>query len=149
MNTNLILQTVQLLQHEISPETGIDLKSEQLDVLPAASLLLDYNLSPIRQKHLLAIYIAITFASNRHYGSSYTTQEELIRKILDGDYLYSLYIELCLRYEEHDFFTHLAPLVKQMQIDRFNDVYNGSLLLDGLETFLKLNCSDDKISKAI
>lgn len=149
MNTNLIFDAVQLVQHEISPDTGIHLDDEQLDVLPAASLLLSYNLSSLRQKHLLAIYIVITFASHRHSETNASSSEALIRKILDGDYLYSLYIELCLRFEEHDFFIHLAPIVKQMQIDRFNGYYNNHLLLNGLEAFLELKCSDGKISNVI
>lgn len=149
MNTNLIFDAVQLVQHEISPDTGIHLDDEQLDVLPAASLLLEYNLSSLRQKHLLAIYIVITFASHRHSETNYASKEELIRKILDGDYLYSLYIELCLRFEEHDLFIHLAPLVKQLQIDSFNGNSNNRLLLHGLESFLELKCSNGKISNAI
>ncbi|MNJ70256.1 hypothetical protein D3C77_666990 [compost metagenome] len=73
----------------------------------------------------------------------------LTRKVLDGDYLYSFYVQLCLRFEEFDFLAHLAPVVKQIQIKRVEGQPEDERLIKGMEIFLRLEHHRNNTREAI
>ncbi|GGF99228.1 hypothetical protein [Paenibacillus aceti] len=143
METKLVQDACLLLQGEISPESGIHLKLQQEDVLPMVSLLDQYDLTPVRKQRHLSIYIAIKLALQSHMCCDNCTGETLTRKVLNGDYLYSLYVQLCLKWEEYDLLTHLAPIVKRIQIKHVEGNPQDTLLIEGWEWFLQFegNCS--------
>lgn len=148
MNIKLVHDAIHLFQGEISPETGIILDLKDEDVLPMADLLLRYDLPSDRQSRLISIYIAIKLALQRH-RSCEGSRENLTRKVLDGDYLYSFYIELCLHWEEYELLTHLAPIIKQMQIKVIEGNPEDERLLKGWELFLQLENNRRRTSQAI
>ncbi|MGP0587060.1 hypothetical protein [Paenibacillus timonensis] len=147
---NLIQDAYRLLQGEISPEAGIKLDLPHEEVTPLAVLLEQYDMTPVRQCQLLSIYIAIKLALQRHSEcSSLAPGEALTRKVLDGDYLYSFYVELCLKWEEYDLLTHLAPIIKQMQIKRVEGRAEDERLIKALELFLQLENNRSTATKAM
>lgn len=150
MITALIQDAFHLLQGEMSPETGITLDLKQEDVLPAALLLSEYDMTAERQIRLLSIYIAIKLALQRHQDCHLLEPGDVLtRKVLDGDYLYSFYVQLCLRYEEFDLLTHLAPTVKQIQIKRVEGHPEDERLTKGFEVFLRLENHRNHAKRAI
>ncbi|MNE13831.1 hypothetical protein D3C76_123080 [compost metagenome] len=150
MNLQLIQDACHLLQGEISPETGIHLNLLEDDLLPMTKLFDHFDLQELRARRLLSIYIAIKFALLRHSGCDESvTGEALTRMILDGDYLYSLYIQLCLSWNEYDLITHLAPVIKQIQIERMDSKYVDDKLLKCFELFLQLDHTHNRAIQAI
>ncbi|WMT41540.1 hypothetical protein RE628_03095 [Paenibacillus sp. D2_2] len=143
METKLVQDACLLLQGEISPETGIHLELRQEDILPMVRVLNQYDLTPVRKQRHLSIYIAIKLALQSHAASNGCTGEMLTRKVLNGDYLYSLYVQLCLKWDEQDLLTHLAPIVKRIQIKHVEGNPKDTLLIEGWEWFLQLegNCA--------
>lgn len=139
MITALIQDAYRLLQGEISPETGIILDREPKEALPAAQLLIKYDLPEERRIRLLSIYIAIKLALLRHQDCHLIEPGDVLtRQVLDGDYLYSFYVQLCLSCEEFDLLTHLAPTVKQIQIKRVDGRPEDERLEKAFEVFLRL-----------
>lgn len=150
MLTALIQDACHFLQGEISPETGITLNLRKEDVLPAALLLSEYDMTAERRIRLLSIYIAIYLALQRHQDCHLLESGDVLtRKVLDGDYLYSFYVQLCLRFEEFDLLTHLAPLVKQIQIKRVEGQPEDERLAKGFEVFLRLEHNRNHTRRAI
>lgn len=150
MKSELFQDALLLLQKEISPETGIILDLKEEDVLPLIDLLQQYPLSPHRQHRLLSIYIAIKFALLRHECCTESASgEQLTRSVLDGDYLYSLYMQLGLKWEEYDLLTHLASLIKRIQINQVEGTPVEDLLLTGWGVYLQLEDRRKRSSKAI
>lgn len=111
MITALIQDACHFLQGEISPETGITLNFRSEDALTVALVLSEYNMTAERRMRLLSIYIAIKLALQCHQDCHRLEPGDVLtRKILDGDYLYSFYVQLCLHFEEFDLLTHLAQI---------------------------------------
>ncbi|MGG6311528.1 hypothetical protein [Paenibacillus macerans] len=150
MNQQLIQDAYRLLQGELSPEAGIVLDLRQEEVAPLANLLEQYDMTAARQCRLLTIYVAIKLALHRHSECEFTASgDELTRKVLDGDYLYSFYLELCLKWEEYDLLSHLAPILKQIQIKRVEGRPEDERLLKAWELFLQLENNRSTASRAI
>lgn len=150
MNSMLIQDACHLLQGEISPETGIHLNLIFEDVLPITTLINQYELPKTRSTYLLSIYIAIKLAFQSHdQCDELLSGEALTRKILDGDYLYSLYVQMCLKWREYDLLIHLAPVIKQIQIQRINGDLADDTLLKSFGAFLKIDQNLVTTSKAI
>lgn len=150
MNYELIHNAYRLLQGEISPETGIQLSLSDEDIRPMACLLEQYDMTEMRKCRLLSIYIAIKLALHRHGDCNGSERgEPLTRQVLDGDYLYSFYIQLCLQWEEIDLLSHLAPVIKQIQIKRIEGKPEDDRLLKGMELFLELENHYPHQSRAI
>lgn len=148
MNIKLFHEAIDLLQGELSPETGIILDLKEEDVLPMADLLVRYDLPSDRQSRLLSIYIAIKLALLRH-SSCEGSGEYLTRQVLDGDYLYSFYVQLCLKWGEYELLSHLAPIIKQIQIKAIEGTPEEERLLKGWELFLQLENTNSRTSQAI
>ncbi|AWB43247.1 hypothetical protein DCC85_02705 [Paenibacillus sp. CAA11] len=135
--TELIQDAINLLQGELSPEAGIVLDISQEQLLPMAQMLQRSSITKTRQTRLLSLYLAIKFALLRHdccQGSGM----ELTRSVLDGDYLYSFYMQLALKWGEYDLLQALARTVKQIQIHRTEGHPADELLLKGMKNFLQL-----------
>jgi hypothetical protein len=150
MKFQLIQDAYRLLQGELSPEAGIQIDLPYEEATPLADLLLQYDMTPARQRQRLSIYIAIKLAIQRHSEcSSLAPGEALTRKVLDGDYLYSFYVELCLKWEEFDLLVHLAPIIKQLQIKRVEGRSEDERLLKAWELFLQLENNRSTATKAM
>lgn len=150
MNPKLIEDAYRLLQGELSPETGIIVDLPYPEAAPLATLLEQYDMPQVRQCRLLSIYIAIKLALQRHSEcSSLAPGETLTRKVLDGDYLYSFYVELCLQWEEFNLLGHLAPIIKQLQIKRAQGHPEDERLLKAWERFLQLDNNRSTASQAM
>ncbi|MNF00516.1 hypothetical protein D3C80_1993560 [compost metagenome] len=61
---------------------------------------------------------------------------DLTRNILDGDYLYSFYLQFAVKYRELDLVAYLAPSVKKMQIRRSNGDFAEFNPAAGIDEFL-------------
>ncbi|MFD1177386.1 hypothetical protein ACFQ3W_13910 [Paenibacillus puldeungensis] len=150
MKLKLFQDACHLLQGELSPEAGIHLDLSQEEVAPLVNLLEQYDMPTVRQCRLLSIYIAIKLALQRHIGCDNTESGEfLTRKVLDGDYLYSFYVQICLKWEEYDLLSYMAPVIKQIQIKRVEGRPEDDRLLKGWELFLQLENNRRPTSKAI
>ncbi len=146
----LIQDACHLLQGEISPDTGIQLHITDEDVRPFAILLDQYDMAAVRQQRLMSIYIAIKLALSRHRDCDASDSGEILtRKVLDGDYLYSFYTQLCLGWQEIDLLIHLAPVIKQIQIKRIAGNFEDERLLKGMELFLRIESNGARQSQAI
>ncbi|WP_068782840.1 hypothetical protein [Paenibacillus phocaensis] len=146
----LIHDAYRLLQSELSPESGIKIDLPYEEATKLASILEPYDMTPLRQCQQLSIYIAIKLALQRHGEcSALAPGETLTRKVLDGDYLYSLYVELCLKWEEYDLLAHLAPMIKQLQIQRAEGRSEDDRLLKAWEWFLQLENTRSTATKAM
>ncbi|GIP54247.1 hypothetical protein [Paenibacillus vini] len=150
MTHELIQDACHLLQGEISPDTGIQLNISNEDVLPFAKLLEKYEMTAVRRQRLLSIYIAIKLALSRHSACDAASNgEALTRLVLDGDYLYSFYVQLCLGWQEIDLLVHLAPVIKQIQIKRAGGKFEDERLFKGMELYLRLESNRARQSQAI
>ncbi|MDU4698527.1 MAG: hypothetical protein E6Y08_22170 [Paenibacillus sp.] len=150
MKFQLIQDAYRLLQGELSPEAGIQIDLPYEEATPLADLLLQYDMTPALQRQRLSIYIAIKLAMQRHSEcSSLAPGEALTRKVLDGDYLYSFYVELCLKWEEFDLLVYLAPIIKQLQIKRVEGRSEDERLLKAWELFLQLENNRSTATKAM
>jgi hypothetical protein len=137
MHTQLMNETFHLLQAECSPKAGITLDIDWADMLVAESLLNSYDLAYERKLHLLALYTVLTLATSRH-KDCHQSDLNLTRKVLDGDYLYSLYIQLALQFKEFDLISFLAPHIKKWQIRWAEGHSEVELLTTCLEQFLNI-----------
>lgn len=139
MNVELIQNASHLLRGELSPEAGIELDLPIAAIQPYALLLEQSDMPMLRCQRLLSIYIAIKLALQRHGECEGTGGgEALVRKVLDGDYLYSLYVQLCLKWGEIDLLAKLAPVIKQIQIQRAEGQADDDRLLTSLELYVQL-----------
>lgn len=146
----LIQDTFHMLQREISPDTGIQLNLPCEEAEEMASLLLEYGLPALRKTRLLSIYIAIKLALLRHSECDDSLNgEKLTRSVLDGDYLYSFYVQLCLQWDEHDLLVRLAPVIKQIQIRRIEGASYDDVLLRCWELFLEMEEGNVRKIRAI
>lgn len=136
MMNSLIQDAIKLLQSELSPLTGIVAESETAYPLlvDAATQLGEYNLPPLRASRMLTLYYAITLAMQSHNDCKEPGKSST-RRVLDGDYLYSLYLQLALKWEEFDLISSLAPYIKTIQIKRAEGSPEDDLLLTGLAVF--------------
>lgn len=141
MMNNLIQDAVKLLQDELSPVAGItaDGNTAYPLLLDAAGMLENYVLPPLRASRILALYFAITLAMQSHNRCDKPGKAST-RRILDGDYLYSLYLQTALKWEEFDLIATLAPYIKNIQIKRAEGISQDGLLLEGLSAFAAEEC---------
>ena len=135
MYTQLMNETFLLLQAECSPKAGIVLDIDRTEMLVTEALLNSYDLLYERKVRLLALYTILKIATSRHKDCHYS-DPNLTRKVLDGDYLYSLYIQLAVQYDEIDLITYLAPHIKKWQIRGAEGHSEVEFLFTCLEQFL-------------
>ncbi|MBT2289606.1 hypothetical protein J7E73_10765 [Paenibacillus albidus] len=117
MNRQLIEDTFRLLQAEISPITGIQLHLSLVECEQLLPVLERYDLEYTRKVHLLGLYTILTLAAQRHM-ECVPHHPDLTRNILDGDYLYSFYLQFAVKCRELDLVAYLAPSIKKVQIRR-------------------------------
>lgn len=135
MNSTLIVDTLRLLQAEMSPIAGIKLDLTPSDWKPLLTVLERHDLEYDRKVHLLGIYTILTVAAKRHM-ECVPHHQDLTRSILDGDYLYSFYLQFAVKYRELDLVAYLAPSIKQLQIKRANGDLTEHQPAAGIDQFL-------------
>lgn len=149
MNRELIVDTFRLLQTELSPIAGIQLHLSPSECEPLLSVLERHDLEYNRKVHLLGIYIILTMAAQRHMECA-PHHPDLTRNILDGDYLYSFYLQFAVKCRELDLVAYLAPSIKKLQIRRSNGDFAEHLPAAGIEQFLiQERRQQNRTSKAI
>ncbi|NGM84417.1 hypothetical protein G5B47_18565 [Paenibacillus sp. 7124] len=122
MNRQLIGDTLRLLQAELSPIAGIQLPFSPAEGDGLLSVMDSYNLEYSRKMHFMGMYIILVLAARRHMECA-EDHPDLIRNVLDGDYLYSFYLQFAIKHRELDFVVFLAPYIKQQQVRRANGDY--------------------------
>jgi len=148
MNTKLMNETFLLLQSECSPKAGITFRIDLTEILDTESLLNSYDLAYERKVHLLALYTVLSLATSRHKDCHHS-DPNLTRKVLDGDYLYSLYIQLAVQFEEIDLISYLAPHIKKWQIRGAEGHSGVQMLSTCLEQFLDLEFRRDTYNTTV
>lgn len=149
MNRQLIEDTFRLLQAEMSPIAGIQLQLSPAEFEQLLSVLERHDLEYNRKVHLLGIHTILTLAAERHMECA-PHHPDLTRNILDGDYLYSFYLQFAVKYRELDLVAYLAPSIKKMQIRRSNGDFAEENPAAGMEQFLNQERrQQNRTSKAI
>lgn len=149
MNRQLIEDTFRLLQAEMSTIAGIQLYLSPAECEQLLSALERHDLEYNRKVHLLGIYIILTVAAQRHM-ECVPHHPDLTRNILDGDYLYSFYLQFAVQCRELDLVAYLAPSIKKMQIRRANGDFSEQNPAEGIEEFLlQEHRQQGRTSKAI
>lgn len=141
----LIQDSIILLQGELSPVTGIVVDLRPQHLLPMAELLSTTSLSYTRQTRLLSLYLAIKLATQRH-DEWHVSAHGLTRSVLDGDYLYSFYLQLALKWGEYDYVSTMASYIKRLQIERAEGLPECELLLKGSAEFLRLETKKQRVA---
>ncbi|QDH21792.1 hypothetical protein [Saccharibacillus brassicae] len=118
MNDTIIRETLERLQAEIDPVTRIRLAPDRAALNAALAAFERCAVEPLRQPGLLAVYALLDAALARHAEPIRLDDPQLTRRILDGDYLYSLYVQYALKCREESLLRGLAPFVKKVQIAR-------------------------------
>lgn len=135
MNRKLIEDTFRLLQAEMSKVAGIQLYLSPAECEQLLSVLERHDLEYDRKVHLLGIYTILTVAAQRHM-ECVPHHPDLTRNILDGDYLYSFYLQFAVKCRELDLVAYLAPSIKRMQIGRSNGDFSEQNPAEGFDEFL-------------
>lgn len=149
MNKQLIEDTLRLLQAEMSPIAGIQIELSPAESEQLLSVLERHDLEYDRKVHLLGIYTILTLASERHM-ECIPHHPDLTRNILDGDYLYSFYLQFAVKCRELDLVAYLAPSIKKMQIRRSNGDFAEHNPAAEIEQFLiQERTQRSRTSKAI
>lgn len=112
VNKQLIEDTFRLLQTEMSPIAGIQLHLSPAECEQLLPVLERHDLEYNRKVHLLGIYTILTMAAGRHMDCV-PHHPDLTRNILDGDYLYSFYLQFAVKCRELDLVAYLAPSIKK------------------------------------
>ncbi|NUU61753.1 hypothetical protein [Paenibacillus agri] len=149
MNNQLAQETFRLLQADMSPIAGIQLHLSPVECEQLLPVLERHDLEYSRKVHLLGIYIILTLAAKRHM-ECVPHHPDLTRNILDGDYLYSFYLQFAVKTRELDLVAYLAPSIKKMQIRRANGNFAEENLAVIMEEFLvREQRQQGRTSKAI
>jgi hypothetical protein len=149
VNRQLTQDTFRLLQADMSPIAGIQLHLSPVEYARLLTVLDGHDLEYSRKVHLLGIYTILTLAASRHMDCA-PHHPDLTRNILDGDYLYSFYLQFAVKYRELDLVAYLAPSIKKMQIKRANGDFAEENLAASMEQFLtRERRQQGRTSKAI
>ncbi|MFP4977067.1 hypothetical protein ACE6ED_16800 [Paenibacillus sp. CN-4] len=149
MNSQLTWDTLTILQAELSPIAGIRLQLSPAEENNIFSVLERHPLDYRRKLHILGLFIIVTRAMQRHLESP-ANHQELIRSILDGDYLHSFYLQFAMKTGELDLVAHLAPAIKRIQIRRAAGDYTKEDFAAHIDQYLTREArQDSRTSKAI
>ncbi|MFD0620673.1 hypothetical protein ACFQZR_24710 [Paenibacillus sp. GCM10027629] len=118
MNTSqLMTQTFEQLKQQLAPEAGIAIALDTRWVKEMAHFLNEYDVDDARRQCILGCYVLLRLSLQSH-GDVQEEKQELTRKILDGDYLQSIYYEYALANHAMDLLNALAPVIKTIHIRR-------------------------------
>ncbi|ETT48413.1 MULTISPECIES: hypothetical protein [unclassified Paenibacillus] len=135
MNQKITQDTFRLLQAEMSSIAGIQLSLSPAEYEQMLSVLERHDLEYDRKTHLLGIYTILTLAAQRHM-ECVPHHPDLTRNILDGDYLYSFYLQFAVKCRELDLVAYMASSIKKLQIERSNGEFTEHNLARELGEFL-------------
>lgn len=115
MDNLLIQETIDMLQNKLSPDAAIQINLDMNSFTDMITLLQTYSVERERQKVLLACYMLLQLAKQKHCELS-DDNHALSKQILDGDYLNSMYYDFALSNHEIELVAYLAPVNKQIHI---------------------------------
>ncbi|MEC0240867.1 hypothetical protein P4H66_13505 [Paenibacillus dokdonensis] len=146
--TKLIENTLQLLNSSCAPEVMAVLDPNPSELMEAASILEHYRIPDSRRVKLLALFVLLELARKRHANVCFTSTC-LTRKILDGDYFQSLYIQLAMQFEEMELVRYLAPLLKKYYIRQALGKEESEPLTFTLQAYLQREQAAERKNRAI
>lgn len=115
----------------MSPIAGIQLYLSPAECEQLLSVLERHDLEYDRKVHLLGIYTILTVAAQRHM-ECVPHHPDLTRSILDGDYLYSFYLQFAVKCRELDLVAYLAPSIKKCKLDGQMEISRNRIRPRGL-----------------
>lgn len=117
MDTQLVEDTVTMLQQEIDAETAITLELEHSQLQTLVEQLQSSTWGRMQQCVLLGGYLLLKQAMLAHEDLGPDHSEAVRTKhILDGDYLLGLYYRIMVKYHALALLTYLAPFQKKLQL---------------------------------
>lgn len=116
MDSRLIQDTLSLLQQQLSPLTGINLKPEGTMLEEMTSLLHTCRLVRSRQLAVLGSYALLRMSLSKHRRMAGLGGAALTKHILDGDYLLGVFYRFVAQCNEQQLPLYLAPTLKKLQI---------------------------------
>jgi hypothetical protein len=131
----LISQTMNQLKKQLSQEAGIAIEMDTRWVRDMAEFLNEYDMEDDRRECILGCYILLRLSLQCHDGVG-KDEQQLTKRILDGDYLQSLYFEYALRYKAMDLLRSLATVHKSLQIRRIEGKPADYLLGTAIQQFV-------------
>ncbi|WP_018759562.1 hypothetical protein [Paenibacillus terrigena] len=115
--SQLMTQTFEQLMQQLAPDAGIAIEVNTRWVKEMAHFLNEYDMDDARRQCILGCYVLLRLSLQSH-GDVQEEKLELTRKILDGDYLQSIYYEYALANHAMDLLNALAPVIKTIHIRR-------------------------------
>jgi len=115
--SQLMTQTFKQLTEQLAPDAGIAIEVNTRWVKEMAHFLNEYDMDDARRQCILGCYVLLRLSLQSH-GDVQEEDEQLTRKILDGDYLQSSYYEYALANQSLDLLAALAPVLKTIHIRR-------------------------------
>ncbi|MCJ8011892.1 hypothetical protein MUG84_09075 [Paenibacillus sp. KQZ6P-2] len=146
--TMLIENTLQLLESSCAPEAMAVLDLDPSELKETASILEDYGIPFSRSIKLMALIALLALARKRHEDVSFS-DEQLTRKILDGDYFQSLYVQLAMQFDEMGLVRYLAPRLKKYYISQAMGKLSAEPLHDSLQAYLQAEQAAARKEQAI
>jgi len=123
MDMKLLQDTIDLLRSHIDSGTDIDwMEMDNRPVRDIADMLNAYELAYSRKMTVLACFILIHTALNKHGKLQAKDNERLTRLLLDGDYLTGLMYRIAVKRKEWKLLSRLLPFHKRMQLSLLKNV---------------------------
>ncbi|WP_040950729.1 hypothetical protein [Gorillibacterium massiliense] len=116
MDTQLIQDTISMLEETIDPDALISLDADESGLADMVALLHSYEITRSRKMTILGCYILLQAAVSKHHEASPDESGAMTRSILDGDYLFGLYFRILVQFSELKLLTYLAPVQKKIQL---------------------------------
>lgn len=138
MDKQIIQETIAMLQAKLSPDAAINIDLDPEMSIELIHLLTAYGVERERQKVLLACYMLLELAKQKHCmlsDDNYT----LTKQILDGDYLTSMYYDFALNHQEAELVAYLAPVNKQIHIRMAEGQVTDRMLYNRFCKFISRN----------
>lgn len=110
-------KTMEMLQSELAPDACIAMEIEGRWVEEMAYYLSTYAMEEHERICILGSYVLLRLACQCHEGLR-ADEEQLTKRILDGDYLQSLYYQFATRFQQFELLSAIAPVHKKVHIRR-------------------------------
>lgn len=138
MDTQLVKDTVMMLQQEIEAETAITVKLDYRQLQSLVEQLQASTWGRMQQCVLLGGYMLLQQAMLAHedLGPDHSSAVRT-KHILDGDYLLGLYYRLMVKYQAFALLASLAPFQKKLQLGLLQGRTAEQAKAELLEQFLR------------